>query len=526
MEQTANSTWIAIAPPLIAIGLAIVLRHAIVSLCLGAYAGIVIVHDFQPLLALQRLFDTYLPSAVGEQSRAAILLFCLLLSGMVTIATASGGLKGLSRMIERAASTPRRAQVGTWLLGMMIFIDDYANSLLVGSTLRPTMDRLKISREKLAFLVDSTAAPVASLAIISSWIAAEVSFVANEFARLEIDKSPLQTVIASLQYRYYPILMLVFVLIIAASRRDFGPMLNAEQSVRRPPDFPRDNERSLSDETAASTSRQRGRWYDALIPILTTILAMVVGMYVDGLAQLQKHAPHESQQLWKIFGEARAATVLLWAACLGCFTAIALSVAKRLLTVKETIAALFRGVKLILPALIVLIFAWVISDICHELGTAEYVANAMDAVPVVLFPTTVFLVSAVASFATGSSWGTMGILFPLVIPIAYSLGGEHILVESIASVLAGSVFGDHCSPISDTTILSSMATECALSDHVRTQLPYAVVVGMVSIVIGEIGVGLGWWNSWVALGVGSTMLTAVVFAIGRHPDAAWKAGTG
>ena len=515
MEQATDGTWISMVPPLVAIGLAIALRHAILSLCLGVYVGILIIQDFNPFIALQRFFDTYLANAIGDESRAAILLFCLLLSGMVAIAASSGGLRGLSHMIERAASTPKRAQVGTWLLGMAVFIDDYANALLVGSTLRPTMDRLKISREKLAFLVDSTAAPVASLAVISSWIAAEVSFVANEFTRLGIDQNPFLTVVASLQYRYYPILMLAFVLIIALSQRDFGPMLKAEQSARNQPDPAPVDEKQSPEKTTINPTHKHGRWYDAFIPIIVTILAMAVGMYIDGLAQLQQHDQHTSHQFWKIFGEARAAIVLLWSSIIGCFTAIALSVLKRILTIKETTLALFHGMKLVLPALVVLVLAWSISDICHELGTAAYLADAVDIVPSALIPATVFAVSAIASFATGSSWGTMGIVFPLVIPIAYSIGGEQILVESIGSVLAGSVFGDHCSPISDTTILSSMATECDLADHVRTQLPYALVVGIVSVIIGEVGVGLGWWNSWVALGLGCAILTVLAFGIGR-----------
>lgn len=518
MEQATDGTWLSMVPPLVAIGLAIVLRHAIVALCLGVYVGILIIQNFQPFVALQRFFDTYLPNVLVDQSRAAILLFCLLLSGMVTIAASSGGLQGLSQMIERAASTSKRAQVGTWLLGIAVFIDDYVNALLVGSTLRPTMDRLKISRAKFAFLVDSTAAPIASLAVISSWIAAEVSFVANEFARLRIDHNPFLTVVASLQYRYYPILMLVFVLIIAASQRDFGPMLTAERSARSQPDPSRSIEKQSPEMTAIAPTQKRGRWYDAFIPILVTILAMAFGMYIDGLMQLQQHTPHTTHEFWKIFGEARAAMVLLWSAMIGCFTAITLSVLKRLLTIKEATSALFHGMKLVLPALIVLILAWSISDICYELGTAEYLADAVDIVPPYLFPAAVFLVSAIASFATGSSWGTMGIVFPLVIPIAYSLGGEQILVESIGSVLAGSVFGDHCSPISDTTILSSMATECDLTEHVRTQLPYAVVVGIISVVIGEIGVGMGWWNAWIALGLGGAVLTALIYTVGKRAN--------
>lgn len=516
MEQATDGTWVSMVPPLVAIGLAIGLRHAILALCLGVYVGILIIQDFQPFVSLQRFFDTYLPHVLGDQSRAAILLFCLLLSGMVTIAASSGGLRGLSQMIERAASTPKRAQVGTWLLGMAVFIDDYANSLLVGSTLRPTMDRLKISREKLAFLVDSTAAPVASLAVVSSWIAAEVSFVANEFTRLGIDQNPFLTVVESLQYRYYPILMLVFVLIIAASQRDFGPMLTAERSARNQPGPAPLDEAQAPEKTTINSAHKHGRWYDAFIPIVVTILAMAIGMYIDGLAQIQQHDLHTAHAFWKIFGEARAAIVLLWSAIIGCLTAITLSVLKRILTIKEATSALFQGMKLVLPALVVLVLAWSISDVCYELGTAKYLANAVDVVPPFLFPAAVFLVSAIASFATGSSWGTMGIVFPLVIPIAYSIGGEQILLESIGSVLAGSVFGDHCSPISDTTILSSMATECDLADHVRTQLPYAVVVGMVSVIIGEIGVGMGWWNSWVALGLGCAILTALVFGIGKQ----------
>ena len=505
-------------PPLVAIGLAIALRHAMLSLFLGVYVGILIVEGFQPFVALQRFFDTYLPNAIGDQSRVAILLFCLLLSGMVTIASSTGGLRGLSQMIERVASTSQRAQVGTWFLGMAMFIDDYANSLLVGSTLRPTMDRFKISREKLAFLVDSTAAPVASLAVISSWIAAEVSFVANEFARLGIDQNPFQVIVASLQYRYYPILMLVFVLVIAASQRDFGPMLNAERLAKNHPGSAPMNDRQSLGKTVISTVHKNGRWYDAFIPISVTIFVMMIGMYIDGLVQLQKHDPYAVHELWKIFGEARAAIVLLWASIIGCLTAIALSVLKRIFTFKEATLELFHGMKLVLPALVVLILAWAISDICHELGTAAYLTDAVDVVPSSLIPAVVFVIAAVASFATGSSWGTMGILFPLVIPLAYPIGGEQILLESIASVLAGSVFGDHCSPISDTTILSSMATECVLSDHVRTQLPYAVVVGIVSVIIGDIGVGLGWWNSWVALGLGCAVLTALVFGIGKRAN--------
>ena len=518
MEPATDGTWVSLVPPLVAIGLAIALRHAILSLCLSVYVGILIIQDFEPFVALQRFFDTYLPNAITDQTQAAILLFCLLFSGMVAISASSGGLRGLAHIIERAASTPKRAQVGTWFLGMVVFIDDYANSLLLGSTLRPTMDRLRISREKFAFLVDSTAAPIASLAVISSWIAAEVSFVANEFTRLGIDHNPFQMVVESLQYRYYPILMLGFVLIISASQRDFGPMLNAERTARHQPHPTPNHEEHGLNQTGINSTHERGRWYDALIPIIVTILSMAIGMYIDGLTQLQKHDPHAAHQFWRIFGEARAAIVLLWSSVIGCFTAITLSVLKRILTFKEATSALFHGMTLVLPALVVLVLAWSISDICYELGTAGYLANAVDAVPPSLIPAAVFVVSALASFATGSSWGTMGILFPLVIPIGYSIGGETILVESIASVLAGSVFGDHCSPISDTTILSSMATECDLTDHVRTQLPYAVVVGVVSVFIGEIGVGLGWWNSWIALGVGCAVLTALVFAFGRRSD--------
>ncbi len=508
MEQATDGTLLSIVPPLVAIVLAIALRNAIVSLLLAVYVGVFIIYDFLPFLALQRFFDTYILNAIGDETRIFILLFCLLLSGMITIATSSGSLSNLAIIIGRIASTAKRAQISTWLLGMIIFIDDYANSLILGSTLKRTTDRLGVSREKLAFLVDSTAAPIASLAIISSWIAAEVSFVANEFTRLGITKNPFQAVIESIQYRYYPILMLMFVLMIALSERDFGPMLRAERTAR--------NKQKKVFSYTQDDSQYLGHWYDALIPIVLTIFTIIFGMYIDGLTQLENHSSAEAHNIWEIFGESRAAYVLLWSAILGCFSSIILTVLRRLLTIGEVIAALFNGMKLVLPALIVLILAWTISDICYELGTAQYLANTVGIVPPVLIPTMVFIVSGVASFATGSSWGTMGIMFPLVIPLTYSIGGEAALIEAIASVLAGSVFGDHCSPISDTTILSSMATDCVLADHVRTQLPYALLVGIISIVIGELGVGLGWWNSWVGLALGCTVLFSILLSLGKR----------
>ena len=435
MEQGTDGTWVSMVPPLVAIGLAVVLRHAVLSLCLGVYVGILISQDLQPVISLQRFFDTYIPNAIGNSSRVAILIFCLLLSGMVTIVASSGGLRGLSQMIGRAASTSQRAQIGTWFFGMVMFVDDYANSLLVGSTLRPTMDRLKISREKLAFLVDSTAAPVASLAVISSWIAAEVSFVSNEFSRLGIDQNPFQVIVESLQYRYYPILMLVFVLVIAVSQRDFGPMLTAERLAQTPPaSIPLHDGNLFERRVINSAHYENGQWYDAFLPISVTILTIVFGMYFDGLVQLQKHDSHTSHEFWKIFGEARAAIVLVWSSVAGCFTAIALSVLKRTLTLKEAIEALFQGMKMVLPALVVLILAWAISDICYELGTAKYLAGFGGAVSSSFLPAMVFVIAAVASFATGSSWGTMGILFPLVIPMAYSIGGENILIDDSAAI--------------------------------------------------------------------------------------------
>jgi Na+/H+ antiporter NhaC len=404
-------------------------------------------------------------------------------------------------------------------MGLLIFIDDYANTLLVGNTMRPLTDRLRISREKLAYIVDSTAAPVASIAIISTWIGVEVGLIADAFTDLGIERDPYGTFVASIPYRFYPIFALIFGFMVAFSGRDFGPMLRAERRARTMGKVLRDGAVPLADFESGALEPPAGkphRSINAVLPILVVVGSVLLFIYLGGRkATLEAGEPLD---LKNIVGNADSYAALLWATALGCMVALVMTVGQRILSLNQAVEAWAQGIKAILPAMVILTLAWAIGMVTGEIHTADYLVDLLGGrLSAQWVPALVFVLSGITSFATGSSWGTMGILMPLVIPLAHNLapGNEVILVGSISSVLAGSVWGDHCSPISDTTVLSSMASSSDHIDHVNTQLPYALFVGGVGIVVGDIATAFGipFWVSWV---VGIAILWAVLRGLGRH----------
>ncbi len=504
-------TWTSILPPLLAIALALLFRHVLVALALGVWLGAFLLADLAPLASFARLLDTYIVHAIADPGHASILVFSLLLGGMLGLMTQSGGAKGLASWVGTGSTSRRRTQLTTWFLGLLIFFDDYANSLLLGSSMRPVADRLRISREKLAFLVDATAAPVASLALISSWIGVEVGYIGDQLTQLGIERDAYVTFIETIPFRFYPILMLLFVAWVGFRGRDFGPMLRAERralqdgSVLRPGAQPASDfhEESVPDEVT-------GRPMNALIPVLVVVLVAALGIFVDGRAKALSAGLEPS--LRAIVGEASSSAAMLWATGAGCISALALSVGTRALTFGESIEAWMSGMRSMLFAAVILVLAWSLSAVCRDLDTASFlIALLGDWMAPVWIPPMVFVLAALVSFATGTSWGTMAILFPIVVPLAHRIapGNETILLGTISSILAGSVWGDHCSPISDTTVLSSMATSCDHMDHVRTQLPYALFIGAVSLLCAELPVAAGWYGPWVGLLLGAAVTLAV-----------------
>jgi len=522
--------WLSVIPPLIAIGLALAFKDVIIALFTGVFAGALFLYGWNPISAFARTGDAFIVPTLADPDRLTIVIFSTLLGGMVGIISKSGGSQGIVERLAPYATNRRRGQLATWLMGLFIFFDDYANTLLVGSMMRPITDKLKISREKLAYIVDSTAAPVASLVPISTWIGFEIGLIAVEFNRLGLPYNAYNTFIATIPYRFYPIFALVLGFAIATSRRDFGPMLKAERRAAETGEVLGKGHIPLADYAQSALAPREEipkRALNAFLPILVVIVLTVVGLYRSGVAALaaegQGWASFDGTISWlrEVFSAASAYNALLWASMAGVLTAFVLPVAQRILPAKEAMEGMLEGFKAMLLAIVVLILAWSIGEVCTQLHTADYVVGATEKVlSPHLLPALAFVLSAAVAFATGTSWGTMGILFPLVIPIAHGLARQAglevgtdpyytIQLGTISSVLAGSIWGDHCSPISDTTILSSMASGCDHIAHVRTQMPYALGIGALGILVGDIPTAYG-LSPWISLVVGTGVILAAI----------------
>ncbi|MFB6097568.1 MAG: Na+/H+ antiporter NhaC family protein [Salinibacter sp.] len=518
--------WLSILPPLLAIGMALVYR-VVPALFVGVWVGAVIAIGFTGWGAFKGLLDTmqvYVLGAVSNSSHAAIILFSLMIGGMVGIISKNGGTRGIVDRLTGWASDSKRGQVVTGVLGVAIFFDDYANTLIVGNTMRPVTDRLRISREKLAYIVDSTAAPISALAFVTTWIGYEVGLIGSAISGMEgFSAGAYSVFLSSLPYNFYPLLALFFVFLIAASRLDFGPMYEAEKRARETGKVLGDD--ANVDEAAAEEEDELKppegiphRARNAVIPIVVLVGAVLAGLYATGL-----QAAGAEASLQTIIGEADSYKSLMWGSLLGVVVAAVLSVGQGLLNLEETVDAWYEGLKSMLFAMIILVLAWALSDVTEVLHTADYLVSVLgESLPPAVVPALIFVLAAATAFATGSSWGTMGILMPLVVPLVWAVlvknGMDapphyHILYSSVSCVLAGAVWGDHCSPISDTTILSSMASGCDHIEHVRTQLPYALSVGAVAILFGTLPAGFGvpWW---VGLLVGGVLLYGLLRTVG------------
>jgi len=514
--------WISVLPPLVAIGLALLIRHVLPALFAGIFIGAWALEGFSPGGAISGLMvtaDTFILEAIAEPDHAAVMLFTLLVGGMVGVISKNGGMLGVVDRIIAYANTVRRGMASTVALGFAIFFDDYANTLVVGNTMRPISDRLKISREKLAYLVDSTAAPVATIALVTTWVGYEVGLIRDAIAGIPgLELNAYMVFLNSIAYSFYPLLALTMVFGIVGFGRDFGPMHAAENRARHEGQVaPPTTASAATADDMADVQPEQGiacNPHNAALPILAMVLGMVAGIFITG----------EGETLRAIVGSADPYKSLIWGSLLGSLLAIALSAGQRLLSLGASIAAWFSGARAMLYAIFILVLAWALSGVTEMLGTADYLVSLIgDRLHPGLLPTLVFILAAATAFSTGSSWGTMGILLPLMVPLAWALmetsgmnGTEHlpILYATVAAVMGGAVWGDHCSPISDTTILSSMASQCDHIEHVRTQLPYALSVGLIAIFLGALPAGFGvpWW---ICLLFGAVAVLVLVRGIGR-----------
>jgi Na+/H+ antiporter NhaC len=535
--------WLSILPPLIAIGLALLFKEVIISLFTGVFAGAFIAGGLRIesvyyfVSSFFRTITDYLVDTMSDGDHLAVIIFSLLIGGMVAIISRNGGMAGVIKSLSRYARTERSAQFMTWLMGVAIFFDDYANTLIVGNTMRSITDQFRISREKLAYIVDSTAAPVAAIAFVTTWIGAELGYIADGITGLEgfnTDLTPYAIFLSSLKYAYYPVLTLIFILILIYQRKDYGPMYKAEARARETGRVSSaikgiDDEPDMED-----LSPVKGvplRWYNAVVPVLTVIIVTIIGLVQTGFEGLHarllesdpdlvmnwgvvwQHLPVISGdeaswivKLGLVIGNANSFDALIWGSLSGLAIALILTQIQRLIKLNDTIFTMLTGFKTMMPALVILCLAWSLAITTRELHTAEFITSALHGfVNPYFMPAIIFVLSALIAFSTGSSWSTMAILFPIAIPatwtiaIASGMGNEaatELLFNVIRGILGAAVLGDHISPISDTTILSSLASDCNHLDHVKTQMPYALTVGLISLI--SVTVAAIWGGSFLS----------------------------
>ncbi|MEJ8802481.1 Na+/H+ antiporter NhaC family protein [Pontibacter sp. H249] len=535
-SMTEIPMWLTILPPLIAILLALIFREVLLALFAGIWVGGFVVYGlsiksiFTGLLAVG---DTYLLKALTDSDHVSVVIFSMLIGGMVAIISKNGGMAGVVNVLSRYAKSAKSSQLVTWFLGIAIFFDDYANTLIVGNTMRPVTDKHRISREKLSYLVDSTAAPVAAIAFVTTWIGAELGYIKDAAATLGIQEGAYSLFFNSLQYSYYPILTIVFMLMLILMNRDYGPMHHAEIRARETGavtanSLDRKGQEKQQQEMAEfePVDVSRARSVNALLPVIVVIFGTLAGLLYTGYNP-EVWADDTIGFLRKLsitIGDSNSYTALIWASLSGVLTAVILTVSQQIMSLTETMESLLIGFKTMLPAILILVLAWSLAAVTAELYTAEYLTSLFSGnISPYFLPEITFFLAAVIAFSTGSSWGTMAILYPLMMPAAWYVSQANgltveetmpIMYNVISVVLAGAVFGDHCSPISDTTILSSLASGCNHIDHVKTQLPYAITVALVANIICT---NLSSWGvHWILVYlIGIAVLWGLIRLIGK-----------
>ncbi|MTI95291.1 MAG: Na+/H+ antiporter NhaC family protein [Firmicutes bacterium] len=484
-------------PAVLAIVLAIITKQVVLSLGAGIIIGALILNGFNPVAAFTSITATLIENVADPEWNTPIIVFCLLLGGIIGMINASKAATAFGNFIARRVRTQRGGLLTTWFLGVLVFIDDYFNSLSVGAIMRPVSDRLGISREKLAYTLDSTAAPVCILAPVSTWVAYVMSLLATEFSAAGIDKNPFVAFIELIPYNFYALLALVLVVILAIIGKDYGPMVAAQARTR-----------ASESEQAETNSSGLLSVLDLLLPMLSLVLVTLIGMlatggYFEGGIGIADAFRESDPAMGLIYGGVFSLLfTIVWYLC-------------RRQPVTRLMEGFGDGFKSMLDPVIILALAWTIGSVTGELGAGEYLASVIGAnIPAFVLPLLLFAIAGFTGFSTGSSWGTFAIMIPLAVPAAMAVNPE-LLMPMLAAVLGGAVFGDHCSPLSDSTILSSAGAGCNHIDHVSTQLPYALT-GAAAAAVAFLLAGFG-ISPWLALPAGLLVLIALVRFLTTRP---------
>ena len=492
------SIW-SLVPPVIAIVLALITKEVYSSLFVGVLIGGAFWAGFKPEATILHVFQDGVVGVLTDSYNMGILIFLVILGVIVCMMNKAGGSAAFGRWAKEHIKTRTGAQLTTIALGVLIFIDDYFNCLTVGSVMRPVTDSHNVSRAKLAYLIDATAAPVCIIAPISSWAAAVTGFVKGE--------DGFSIFIRAIPYNYYAILTIIMLVTLVLAKEDYGPMKEHEDNAIAGDLYTTDDRPYESAQE--NVTYNKGKVIDLVFPIISLIICCVIGMIYSG-------GFFSGTGFVEAFSESDASVGLM----LGSFFAMVITIVfyalRKVLRFSDSMACIPDGFKAMVPAILILTFAWTLKSMTDSLGAAEYVASIMNSAAsglLNLLPAIIFLVGCFLAFATGTSWGTFGILIPIVVAV-FQGTNETMMIISISACMAGAVCGDHCSPISDTTIMASAGAQCNHVNHVSTQLPYAMTVAAVSCITYVIAGVIQ--NAVICLVIGIALQILVLLAIRNH----------
>ncbi|MFD1362127.1 Na+/H+ antiporter NhaC family protein [Lentibacillus salinarum] len=498
---------LSLLPPVIAIVLALITRNVIPALFAGVWLGATMMYGWNPFMGLYASFSDFIIPSVGDPWSATVLIYCGLFGVLIAFLQKTGGAHAIANAISNRVKTARGTQGSTMLFGLIIFFDDYFNALTVGSVMRSVTDKMRVSREKLAYVIDSTSAPISLLGPVSTWVVFVMGLIGAQYTELGITESEYMTYIFTIPFNFYSILALILVAIIIFTRWDFGPMAEAEYRARKTGKLLRDDAEPPSDDEMLDVEIAEGytpKMRNMIVPLVVLIVMIPpLFLWTGG---------YPEQDFVTAFGEADGATSILIAAFVAGVVAMLMGMQQNLYSFKEAMSLIVSGFRSMVLVYIILALAWSIGSVTTELGTAEYIVHfAEQTTSPAAIPVLLFFIGAIVAFTTGSSYGTFAIMIPIAMPLAVSMDISMYL--AIAAVFSGGIFGDHCSPISDTTILSSAGSSCDHVDHVNTQIPYAVTAG-ISGVAAFFTAGLT-DSAVVAIIIGAVVLIILTYILNK-----------
>ncbi|QVQ51206.1 Na+/H+ antiporter NhaC family protein [Spiractinospora alimapuensis] len=464
-----------LVPPLVAIVLAVLTRNVVPALFAGIWLGATMLNGWNPLLGLWATFRDFVIPNVGDPWSATVLIYCGLFGVLIAFLQRTGGAHALAAAIANKVRTPAGAQGSTWFFGLIIFFEDYFNALTVGSVMRSVSDRMRVAREKLAYIVDSTSAPICLLAPVSTWVVFVMGLIGTQSETLGLEGSSYVTYLTTIPFNFYAIFALAMVVVIAFTRIEYGPMAAAEYRARTTGKVMRDGAQPPTGQEITNIDPVEGRKpriRNMLVPLGVLLgLIPVLFLWTGGFPQ---------NDLVTAIGESEGALSILIASFTAGVVALSMGLVQRQYSFKEAMEMVISGVKGMTMVYVILALAWSIGSVTEEMGTADYVIQlAESGVPVTIVPVLIFIAGCVVAFTTGTSYGTFAILIPIAMPLGVAL--DIPMAIMIAAVFSGGIFGDHCSPISDTTVLSSTGAACDHIDHVNTQIPYAVTAAVAAV---------------------------------------------